>query len=264
MLNERVVILGYTLTLLAACATLPDPVAEADAENCLYFSNIDDTSPYDDRHLYLETKQDKDFLLTLADACPAVEAKRLGQGRYGFRRRYGLLCSHNFPDVIINDSSTAGSYGVNNTYSSRQTRCPVSQVERIDSEEAGEAIAERRSAVYQLADDFADAWNAGEAASVAAMFAYSASLSIDEADSVEGREAIEAAIGRLMATTPELHVAQSDIDDEAESITLSWSWSEAIPQRDDDPVIAGRQVWQLSADAEIESATIRTRAERGD
>ena len=95
-------------------------------------------------------------------------------------------------------------------------------------------------------------------------FAHIAGQQVHETDTVDGREAIEAAVAQLMAATPELHVAESDIDDEAGSLTLSWSWSEALPQRDEDPVIAGHQVWELSADAEIESATIRTGAEQED
>ncbi len=250
MVIERFVLLGLLLTLVAACASTSDRIGEANEVDCLYMRQVVKNLSIDDWHVSVATTKGDQFLVTLAGECPILTSWKLG---FPYRyRTSGLLCTHNFPDISRDD------------YAGHIIRCRVSRVEPIESEEQGEAIAEGRSAVYQLADDFSDAWNAGDAASVSAMFMESASLSIDESDTVEGREAIKAAIGRLMAATPELHVAVLDIDDQSESLTLSWSWSEALPQRGENPVIAGQQVWQLSADAEIESATIRTRAEPGD
>lgn len=123
-----------------------------------------------------------------------------------------------------------------------------------DDESAQDSVS---SELRVFAERYTEAWNSGDPAQVAKLYAHDGVLTINDGDPAVGRAAVEAVAGSFMSAFPGLELSNERIDVTGERVAYHWTFRgvNAVPGGTGNAVeFSGSEAWILSKDGQIQDS----------
>lgn len=112
-------------------------------------------------------------------------------------------------------------------------------------------MAERDEEIWTIADGYTAAWNTGVPEAVAAFYAPSGKIVINDGDPWEGRSGVAEMAAGFFSDVPDLHLTCDGVRRAGDHVAYLWTFTGTHAGTGNPLIVTGWEEWDLDADDKV-------------